>query len=251
MRRVELESLLNGWLEPERFRDVGENGLQVEGGDDVDTVVCGVTANRTLIEAAIAQKAQAIFVHHGIVWGGGIRHLKGWMKTRVALLLEHDISLFAYHLPLDAHPTLGNNAGLADALGVGDERQPFGEFKGQFVGTMGDATTPRSFKEVRTSLVDTIGPSLAAFGDDDKTIRSIALCSGGAPDRIYEAIDKGADLFVTGEATEYCKAMSDETGICFIAGGHHHTERFGAQRVAQALAGEGLNASFVDVENPA
>ncbi|MCP4500639.1 MAG: Nif3-like dinuclear metal center hexameric protein [Deltaproteobacteria bacterium] len=252
MRRVELSEILDGWLEPERFRDVGENGLQIEGSDVVENVICGVTANLALIEKAIEEKAQAIVVHHGLVWGGGIRHLKGWLKKRVALLLENDISLFAYHLPLDAHPTLGNNAGLADALGLMQEsRVPFGDFKNQLIGCRGELDDELSFKAMQERVQAQVGPPICAFGDDDRIIKSIALCSGGAPDLIHEAIEAGVDLFLTGETTEFSKALADEAGICFIAGGHHHTERFGAQRLALALQKEGLNARFVDVENPA
>ena len=253
MKRDALLHALNEWLQPERFRDVAENGLQVEGRDDVQTVVCGVSANRALIEAAIEAEADAIFVHHGIIWGGGIRSLKGWLKERVRLLLEHEISLFAYHLPLDAHPLLGNNAGLASALGVHPEgRAPFGDYKGQAIGVQGTVDEGTSFGALVNRHRAQVGEPLVAFGDVERSVRSVGLCSGGAPDLLYEAIDKDLDVYVTGEVTEWVQAVAQESGVCFIAGGHHQTERFGASRVAAKLSDDlGLKARFIDVENPA
>ena len=140
--RAAFLALLDELLKPQAFSDVAENGLQVEGRDGVDVVVCGVTANRALIEAAIALQASAIVVHHGIVWGGGIRKLDGWLLQRVKLLVDNGISLFAYHLPLDAQPEFGNNAGLGRALGV-TATAPFGRFKGQLIGLRGELS-PRA-----------------------------------------------------------------------------------------------------------
>lgn len=252
MHRDELHALLDRWLEPARFRDVGENGLQVEGRAEVRRVVCGVTANAALIDAALAAKADAIFVHHGLVWGGGIRKLTGWLGERVRKLMAGGVSLFAYHLPLDAHPRLGNNAGLADALGLGAEREPFGEYKGQLIGVMGElAGGETSFSSLLERVRREVGEPPFAFGDGARRVRTVGLCTGGAPDLLQEAADRGLDLFVTGEVTEWSKAVAEETGVAFVAAGHHNTERFGAQRVAAALQGEGLEARFVDVENPA
>jgi putative NIF3 family GTP cyclohydrolase 1 type 2 len=138
MKRSELNAKLNAWLQPEKFRDVAENGLQIEGRENIERIICGVSANQALIDAAVEKKADAIFVHHGLVWGGGIRALKGWLAARVRTLMANEISLFAYHLPLDAHPQFGNNAGLADALELGDARTPFGEYKGQAIGIQGE-----------------------------------------------------------------------------------------------------------------
>lgn len=256
MKRLELLRLLDGLLKPEAFSDVAENGLQVEGRDDVDVVVCGVTANRALIEQAIALKASAIVVHHGIVWGGGIRKLDGWLMARVKLLVEHGINLFAYHLPLDAQPDFGNNAGLARALGV-DETAPFGRFKGQLIGLRG-VLAPRAslngLVERARKNVLTDGDSDApvfAFGDGRKELTTIGLCTGGAPDLLHEAIGLGLDVYVTGEVTEYVKAVAEESGTCFLGLGHHATERFGPRGLAETLRARGIDARFVDVENPA
>lgn len=251
MTRNELLAKLNAWLQPERFRDVAENGLQVEGREQIQRVVCGVSANQALLDAAVEQEADAIFVHHGLVWGGGIRSLKGWLAARVRTLMVHEISLFAYHLPLDAHPGFGNNAGLADALGLTSERTPFGEYKGQSIGIQGHLAAPTSLDAVKANVAAHIGPPLAVFGEPGRPIERIGICSGGAPDLLHEAIDAGLDLYLTGEVTEWVQAVSQESGVAFIAAGHHATERFGTRNIAEVLRREGLDAHFVDVENPA
>lgn len=251
MKRDELGALLNLWFEPDRFKDVAENGLQVEGRDEVEHVVCGVSANQRLIDVAIGRGADAIFVHHGLVWGGGIRKLTGWLGERVRSLMANGISLFAYHLPLDAHPSLGNNAGLADALGLARDREPFGAYKGQLIGAQGRLEAPTRLDSVVETLRARVGPPLAVFGDPERLVSSVGVCTGGAPELLHDAIDAGLDLYVTGETTEWVKAIAEESGVAFIAGGHHATERFGARRVAEALTAQGLRAEFVDVENPA
>lgn len=252
MHRDEVLALFDGWLEPERFRDVGENGLQVEGRTDVKKVICGVTANAALIEEAVGDGADAIFVHHGLVWGGGMRRLTGWLGARVRRLMQAELSLFAYHLPLDAHPTLGNNAGLADALGVTEDRVPFGEYKGQLIGAKGKlAGGPMALGDVVERVRKNVGEPPFVFGDLSKSVRRVGLCTGGAPDLLQAAVDERLDLYVTGEVTEWSKAVAQETGVAFIAAGHHNSERFGPRRVAEALVAAGIDARFVDVENPA
>lgn len=251
MKRAELNNLFNELLTPDRFKDVAENGLQVEGTDDIKRVITGVSANLDLIEHAVAANADAVFVHHGIVWGGGMRSIKGWLHKRVALLIKNEINLFAYHLPLDAHPTLGNNAGLADALGIGKDRKPFGNYKGQDIGVAGQLSSPVSFGALCETATKNVGKPLAAFGAPDRAIKTVALCSGGAPDLLHEAIDIGADLYVTGEVTEWVKGVAEESGACFLALGHHASEVFGAQRVAAHLTSSGVDAEFVNISNPA
>ncbi len=250
MRRAAFTALLDELLQPSRFNDVGENGLQVEGKDDVTRVVCGVTANLALIDAAIAAGADAIVVHHGLVWGGGLRRLDGWLKTRVKRLFDAGINLYGYHLPLDAHPDFGNNAGLARALGV-SELQPFGRYKGQLIGMQG-RLDGLSLAELVTRARATVAGDgvLFAFGDDDKALSSIGLCTGGAPDLLHEAIGAGLDVYVTGEVTEYVKAVAEESGTAFVGLGHHASERFGPQGLCAALVARGIDATFIDVENP-
>lgn len=251
MDRNELEQLLDEWLKPSDFKDSATNGLQIEGKKDIGHIVCGVSANLALIEQAIARGADALVVHHGIFWEPGLRSIRGWAGKRIRRLVNANVNLFAFHLPLDAHPTLGNNASLADVLGLQSPRDPFGAYKGQEIGFSGQLKKPCFLSTVLDLIETEIGPPVAVFGSSDKTIETVGVCSGGAPDLLSQAIDKGLDLFVTGEVTEWVKAMSDETGVAFVAAGHHATERFGVQNIARKLADNpGLTAEFVDVPNP-
>ncbi len=251
MRRSALHHLLDRWLDPERFQDVAHNGLQVEGREEIRTVICGVSANAALIEEAVAAGADALFVHHGLVWGDGIQSISGWLGKRIVRLIESELNLFAYHLPLDAHPELGNNAGLARALGLDAEGEAFGAYKGQTIGTAGHFAAPLPFEAVSARVSEAIGDPVFQSGDPAKPIERVAICSGGAPDLLYEAVASGYDLFITGEATEWVKAVAEETGTAFIAAGHHATERFGPRAMAVALdAEEGLEAQFIDIPNP-
>ncbi len=252
MQRAELHQLLDGWLSPEDFDDVAHNGLQVEGRDGIERIICGVSANAELIDRAIQEKADALFVHHGLVWGGGIQTISGWLGKRISKLISAELNLFAYHLPLDAHPRLGNNAGLANALGLTEaSRAPFGEYKGQLIGCAGQLESAVSFENFCSRVEKEIGPILFAHGDRQREIQKVSICSGGAPDLLYDAVNSGADLFLTGEATEWVQAISKETGVAFIAAGHHATERFGPRNVAAALNQEaGIHANFIDVPNP-
>ncbi|HEY1099244.1 MAG TPA: Nif3-like dinuclear metal center hexameric protein, partial [Myxococcota bacterium] len=218
MKRVEFTALLDELLKPDQFKsDAGENGLQLEGTDDVGVVVVGVTANLALIDAAVAVGADAIVVHHGIVWGGGIRRLDGWLKKRVATLIRHDVNLYGYHLPLDAQPQFGNNAALCAALGV-TSTQPFGRYKGQLIALRGVLDQPLTLdafaQRAKAAVVDD-GDVVHAFGDGQKPIRTVGVCTGGAPDLLHEAIGLGLDCYVTGEVTEYVKAVAEESGTCF------------------------------------
>lgn len=252
MKRNDFLAQLNAWLCPEDFRDMAENGLQVEGTDDIQHVVCGVSANQKLIQAAIDKKADAIFVHHGIVWGGGMRQLTGWLGKRVKMLMANDINLFAYHLPLDAQPHWGNNVGLANALGMVEDREAFGEYKGKKIGFQGALAKSVTLGELIKVHEEKVGKPLQVFGDLAKTINRFGVCTGGAQDRLSEAIDDDLDLYVTGEATEWVQAMAEESGVAFIAGGHHNTEVFGARSFAGQIAAlPGVTAEFVDIPNPA
>lgn len=250
MHRQDLLALLDSWLRPEAFRDNSINGLQVQGKDQVRRVVCGVSANLQLFDAAERAQADAVFVHHGLLWEPGLRTLTGWQGERVRRLMRADISLYAYHLPLDAHPTLGNNAGLADVLGLGADRVSFGEYKGQKIGLIGPLSAPTSLSAFAARVQAEVGPAVQVFAHPDRPVRRVALCSGGAPDLLNEAAVAGADLYLTGEVSEWTKAIAEETGCGFVAAGHHATERFGPRRVAAALREHGLDADFVDVPNP-
>ncbi len=250
-----LEARLEKLLSSSTFKDVGANGLQVEASEDIRSIICGVTANQSLIDAAVERGADAIVVHHGLVWGGGIRYLKGWLGRRVRTLMRHNISLLAYHLPLDAHPTVGNNAGLADHFGL-IQREPFSEFRGQKVGVSGLLEQETRYDDF-VNLVQKINPNALVMGPQDKTIRTIGICSGGATDGLHEAIDAGLDAYITGESTEWCQALAEETETIFVAAGHHATERFGPRLLAKHLERtfkqekKDITVEFIDVPNPA
>ena len=246
--RNELLRGLDALLQPERFKDYGPNGLQVEGKDSIQRIVSGVTASRALIEAAIAARADALFVHHGLFWRGQDGRIVGWMKERLRLLLAHDISLFAYHLPLDAHPELGNNAQLGRVLGwQADQR--FGE---QELGCV----APAAFADAQAlaAHVERVLGRAATLvpGDSTRAIRRVAWCTGGGQGFFEAAIAAGADAFITGEISEPQAHLARETGVAFIAAGHHATERYGAPAVAAHMAAQyGLEHQFIDIANPA
>lgn len=245
--RAALELRLNALLEPGRFKDYGPNGLQVEGRAEVRHLVCGVTASLALIEAAIAAKADAILVHHGLFWRGQDGRVTGWMKQRLARLLGHDINLFAYHLPLDAHATLGNNAQLGARLGWAADAR-FGD---QDLGFCA-AIAPVDLGSLTDQLRAQLGRDVTVVPGDGRPLRRVAWCSGGAQGYFEAAIAAGADVFVTGEISEPQAHYARETGVAFIAAGHHATERYGVQAVGAQVAQElGLSWQFVDVDNPA
>jgi dinuclear metal center YbgI/SA1388 family protein len=236
-------------LQPDKFRDYGPNGLQVEGDRDVQLLVSGVTASRALIEAAIDAQADAIVVHHGLFWRGQDGRVTGWMRERLRLLLTHGIHLFAYHLPLDAHPELGNNAQLARVLGL----QADGRFGEQDLGFVGaGAQTWSGAQALADHVAATLGRSVICVGDSDRPVSRVAWCTGGAQGYFEAAIAQGVDAFITGEISEPQAHLARETGVAFLACGHHATERYGAPalaaHVAQAL---GLQHRCIEIDNPA
>ena len=249
--RQQMLTTCNDLLQPQRFKDYGPNGLQVEGREHIRHIVSGVTASRALIEAAISAKADAIFVHHGLFWRGQDGSVTGWMKQRLQLLLQHDINLLAYHLPLDAHPELGNNAQLAKRFGFRVQRT-FGE---QDLGLLGEREDGQYFaraNDVAQLMHTVLGRDAICIEGDGRPIRRVAWCSGGAQSYFEAAIAAGADAFITGELSEPQAHLARETGVAFLACGHHATERYGAPAVAQQVATQlGLTHQFVDIDNPA
>ena len=247
-QRGEIESHLAALLAVDRFKDYGPNGLQVEGRAEVGRVVSGVTASLALIEAAIQAQADAILVHHGLFWRGQDGRITGWLRQRLAPLLAHGINLFAYHLPLDAHADLGNNAQLGLQLGLRAEAR-FGEQDLGFIGAAaGVPDAPALAERVRHAL----GRSPLLLPGDGRPLRRVAWCSGGAQGYFEAAIAAGADAFLTGEISEPQAHIARETGVAFLACGHHATERYGAPAVGAHLAAKfGLQHQFIDIENPA
>ena len=239
---------LNMVLEASRFRDYGPNGLQVEGKRQISRLISGVTASRALIEAAIAAKADAILVHHGLFWKGHDGRVTGWMKERLRLLLAHDINLLAYHLPLDAHPTLGNNAQWGLRLGLAAD----GRFGEQDLGFIGAAGPYQDLQSLALQIQQLGGREPVVVPGDGRELRRIAWCSGGAQGFFEGAIAAGADVFLTGEISEPQAHYARETGVAFIGCGHHASERYGVQALGAALATElGLVHEFIEIDNPA
>jgi dinuclear metal center YbgI/SA1388 family protein len=249
--RQDLLAAFDTLLQPARFQDYGSNGLQVEGRADVTKIVSGVTASRALIEAAIAAKADAIFVHHGLFWRGQSGCVTGWMKQRLALLLAHDISLFAYHLPLDAHPDLGNNAQLGLKLGL-QATARFGEQDLGFIGARADGGSFKNATDLAKHLEKVLNRPVAQVEHAPAAIKKIAWCTGGAQGYFEAAIAAGADAFITGEISEPQAHYAREMGVAFLACGHHASERYGAPAVAGHVAAQlGLAHEFIDIDNPA
>jgi dinuclear metal center YbgI/SA1388 family protein len=250
--RDQLTNAFNQLLQPERFKDYGPNGLQVEGKAEVKKIVSGVTASLALIEAAIEQKADAIFVHHGLFWRGQDGRVTGWMKQRLQKLLAHDINLYAYHLPLDAHPTLGNNAQLGALLELAPlESGEFGRFGEQDLGWIG-RSPHTTFDSLAEYVKFKLNRPLALINAAPSAIKKIAWCTGGAQGYFEAAIAAGADVFITGEISEPQAHYAREMGCGYIACGHHASERYGAPAVAAHVAAQlGLVHEFIDIDNPA
>ena len=248
--RHDLLQAFDRLLAPERFQDFGPNGLQVEGRETVMKIVSGVTASRALIERAIEAKADALFVHHGLFWRGQDGRVTGWMKQRLALLLAHDINLFAYHLPLDAHPELGNNVQLGLRLGLA-ARSNFGEQGLGFLGERADGGQFADTAALAAHVEQALGRRVTSVAGAAGPIRRVAWCTGGAQSYFEGAIAAGAQAFLTGEISEPQAHYARECGVSFLACGHHATERYGAPAVAAHVAQAlGLVHEFIDVDNP-
>ncbi len=247
--RNELETYLASLLETARWADYGPNGLQVEGRPEVRRLICGVTASLALIDAAVAHQADAVLVHHGLFWRGQDGRVTGWMKQRLAALLHHDINLYAYHLPLDAHPTLGNNAQLGAKLGL----RSTGRFGDKDLGWVGEPTDgPWSLEALQQRTTLALGRSPLVIAGDGRAIRRLGWCTGGAQGHFEAAIAAGVDAYLTGEISEPQTHLARESGIAFLACGHHATERYGVQALGQHLSTTfGLDMHFIDIDNPA
>lgn len=259
MRREELTAYLNGILMPERFRDYCPNGLQVEGRARIGRIVCGVTANQALIDAAIVRGADALLVHHGWFWKNEDGRVTGFRKQRLQTLLAHDINLYAYHLPLDAHAELGNNAQLAQRLGW----TVTGRFAEQEIGFLGavsnntadpaDAVPPAPTlaRDMAARVAAVLGREPLLIGAPEREVRTVAWCSGGAQGYFEQAILAGADLYLSGEISEHTVHLARESGVPYLAAGHHATERYGVMALGAQLAEQcGLACEYVEVDNP-
>jgi dinuclear metal center YbgI/SA1388 family protein len=247
MQRTELRDYLDRLLEVARFRDYCPNGLQVEGRDTIERIVTGVSASQALLDAAVGCNADAIIVHHGWFWRGEDGRVTGVRKARLGTLLRHDISLFAFHLPLDCHLEMGNNAQLAGRAGwVAESR-----FAEQEIGFLGTPGSPGTARDVAADLARVLGREPMLIGDAQRPVHRLAWCSGAAQRYFEQAIAAGADLYVSGEISEQTVHLARESGVPYLAAGHHATERYGVQALGEHLAREfGLDCRFVDIDNP-
>jgi dinuclear metal center YbgI/SA1388 family protein len=247
-QRSDVDVYLSALLQSASFKDYGPNGLQIEGRPQVCRLVSGVTASLALIDAAIEAEADAVLVHHGLFWRGHDGCITGWLKQRVQRLLAHDINLLAYHLPLDAHPQFGNNAQLGLRMGVSADAR-FGE---QSLGFIGTPEAPLRAKELLERLARMSGRKPALIEGDGRPLRRLAWCSGGAQSYFEAAIAAGADAFVTGEMSEPQVHLARETGVAFIACGHHASERYGVQALGEHLAAQfDIEHRYIEIDNPA
>ncbi|MFC5431356.1 Nif3-like dinuclear metal center hexameric protein [Paraburkholderia denitrificans] len=247
MDRIELELYLNNLLEAARFKDYCPNGLQVEGRRRVEKIATGVSASLALLEAALEWGADAVLVHHGYFWKNDTPQITGRKYRRLRTLLANDLNLFAYHLPLDCHPEFGNNAQLGAKLGwIGEQR--FGD---QDLGWMATLPMPITLAHFTAQVEHTLGRAPLVLGDPDWQLRRVAWCTGAAQSLFDAAIDAGADVFLTGEISEQTTHTAAESGVAFLAAGHHATERFGVQALGAHLS-EVFNVEhlFIDIHNP-
>jgi dinuclear metal center YbgI/SA1388 family protein len=247
MQREELDRYLEGLLEVSRFHDYCPNGLQVEGRGEIRRIVSGVTASLELVQAALAEGADALLVHHGYFWKGDDPRLTGMRRARVGLLIEHGLNLFAYHLPLDAHAEFGNNAQLGRRLGL----VASGRFADQEIGFWGSLEAPLRLDAFALHVKQRLGREPLAIGDPAREIRQVAWCTGAAQGFFEEAIKLGPDAYVSGEISEQQVHLARESGVAFIAAGHHATEKYGVQALGEHLAARfGLEHRFIDIANP-
>lgn len=247
MKINDLNNYLNTLLQPERFSDYCPNGLQVEGKREINKIVTGVTASYALLEAALQANADAVLVHHGYFWRGEALPITGIKKRRIQFLLQHEINLFAYHLPLDMHAELGNNVMLAKQLGLaitgwaGDKNML----------ALAELNQPLTLKALAALIETKLKRTPQVIGDLNKSVQKIALCTGAAQGYIEQAVAANVDVYISGEISEQTVHVAIESGMSYISAGHHATERYGIRELGEHLAQKfGLAHEFIDIDNP-
>lgn len=245
--REVLSAYLDDLLQTNRFRDYSPNGLQVEGRSGIARIVTAVSASMETLQKAVALQADALLVHHGYFWKNEDGRITGTRKERIALLLRHDLNLFGFHLPLDAHPELGNNVQLAQRLGI----TVSGQHPDEALVWLGHLPQAPTLKTFGAQIKRTLKRDPLLIGNPDQPLRRIAWCTGGAQNYFELACRAGVDAYLTGEVSEQHFHLAQETGVAFIAAGHHATERYGIQALGQHLADQfGLTHQFIDSGNP-
>lgn len=251
MNNIQLERLLNDFLSPQLINDYCPNGLQVEGKSEIKKIVTGVTACQELIDLAIAENADALLVHHGFFWKGEPAPLRGMKYHRIKALIENGINLYAYHLPLDVHPQVGNNVKLAQLLGI-DIIGGLEQGNPRSIGLYGELEQPLEASEFAARIAMTLQREpLYISGNQSQLIKTVGWCTGGGQDYIELAASQGIDAFISGEVSERTTHTAREMGIDYFAAGHHATERYGVKALGDWLAQEhGFDVQFIDVNNP-
>ncbi|MEI6093283.1 MAG: Nif3-like dinuclear metal center hexameric protein [bacterium] len=247
--RNSILKFLNDYLEISSTNDRAMNGLQIEGKKEVKKIIVGVSASKELFKKAIEQKADMIIVHHGLFWGDCLP-LKGFLRERINLLLSNNINLLAYHLPLDKHPIVGNNAQLINLFNI-SVIKPFGKYKGNFIGFKANFKKTEEISKILKTLHNNLftEPLCLTFGK--KKIKNLCVISGAAPEMMYQAIDEGLDLFLTGEPTEYVQEVARENSLNFISIGHYNSERLGVIALAKLISTKfDVKTTFIEIPNP-
>jgi dinuclear metal center YbgI/SA1388 family protein len=239
-----LNNYLNTLLQPEHFSDYCPNGLQVEGKREINKIVTGVTASMELLQAALQANADAVLVHHGYFWRNEALPITGIKKRRIQFLLQHEINLFAYHLPLDMHPELGNNVMLAKQLDLKIT-------KWADMLALAELNKPQTLKNFAEYIEAKLNRKPLVIGDLNKPIKNIALCTGAAQGYIEQAFAENVDVYISGEISEQTVHVARESGMSYISAGHHATERYGIQALGEHLAQKfNLQHEFIDIDNP-
>ena len=248
--RDELISFLDQLLDAPSFDDYGPNGLQVVGREEVRRVATGVSAHRELFERAAEADADLVLCHHGLFWGSEPMTIDERMKGRLLPLFHADMSLAAYHLPLDAHPEVGNNTLICEELGL-RRGEPFGEARGRPIGFIGEADEPLPLEDLANRCRSAFGRDPLVFPGDGRPLRRVGVVSGGGGSSLGDAIRLGLDAFLTGEPEEPAMADARESGVAFLACGHYATETFGVRRLGELLAERfAVDHAFIEIPNP-
>ncbi len=244
---IKIVEYANELLKINQFADYCPNGLQVEGRREVQRIVSGVTASQALIAAAVKAGADLLLVHHGYFWRGEDAAITGIKQQRIRMLLENDMNLVAYHLPLDAHPDLGNNAALAEVLGF----ETTGPLNEEGIGAYGALAESVDAKVLTGLIADRLGREPQVIAAGPETIRRVGWCTGAAQNYLEQAARLGLDAYISGEISEQTVHQAREYGIHYFAAGHHATERYGVQRLGEHLARQfDVSHVFIDIENP-
>ncbi len=246
----QIAAFLDQRLRVADFRDDSHNGLQVQNSGRVKHICAGVDASQEFFEAAAARGAQLLICHHGLSWGDSLRRITGLNYQRLKFLIEHDMALYACHLPLDAHPQLGNNARICRVLGL-RKRQPFGVYRGMTIGFRGELAGALALSEFEKLVAQRIGAPVRSMAFGKKRVRTVAVVSGGASDLVEEAATAGVDVFLSGEPQLQCWSLAQEHRINALFAGHYATETFGVQAVTRLLLKHfGLTGQFIDLQVP-